>query len=213
MKRNLKLKIIVKQENTYQKRLQKLEENIKHNQEEIHKLNKESTLFAIERVDRYFNDNLEELNDLIEIFSDTKDNDLKKYVSSLESLYKEVQNNYLNKKIEIMDEKMEFVNKSINESLEKLKEDTNNITGNILFSVIAIVLGVSLVNAMTGAITNMEPRYYFAYYITIGWLAVLVIGLAYLLLRSYDRKSKIILGVICLATLILGLALYFSFLY
>ena len=211
MNLNLKIKSVLEPTSTYTIRLQRLEKRIKQNQREISKLNQDSTKDYLKRVERYFNDNLRELNDLIEILSDTKNDSLKKYINNLENLYKEVQNNYLNKKIEIIDEKMKIVNKSIQENLDKLKEDTNNITGNILFSVIAIVLGVSLVNAMTGAIVNMDAKYYFAYYVTIGWLAILVIGFSYLLLRSYDKKSRVILEIICLATFILGIVFYFSF--
>ncbi len=213
MKTNLKIKNNQVLGQDYRKRLQRLENRIKYNQNEINRLSKESTKDAINKVDRYFNDNLKELNDLIEIANDMKDDHLKNYLSSLDSLYKEVQNNYLNKKIEIIDEKMDFVNKSLNDALEEVKENTNTITGNLLFSVISILLGISLVSAMTGTIKDMEPKYYFAYYVTIGWLAILFIGFSYLLIRVFDNKSKMILGVIFLATLLLGFVFSISFVY
>ena len=199
-------------DNSLQKRLYNLDSRIKYNKNEIDKLNKKSTKEEINKVDKYFYDNLKELNDLIEMLSLLKEYSKEKsYMNNLESLYKEVQNNYLNKKIEIIDEKISIVNESVNNSIEQVKENTNNITGNILFSLISIVLGISLVSAMTNAITNMNEKYYLAYYTTIAWVAVLVLGFSYLLLRSYDKKSKCILLVIGIVTIMLLVIFYITF--
>lgn len=195
----------------YRFRLDRLESCLKENKLEIKRLNKESTEEQIRRVDAHFNANLKDLGDLKEMQRDVKDLMVPIYLSRLENLYNENQNEYLNRKITLIDEKLENVNEEINKSIDKVKENTNNITGNILFSLISIVLGISLVSAMTSAIKDMDSKYYLPYYVTIAWLAIIVIGFSYLLLRNYDKKSLLILGVIAFVTVVLILIFYISF--
>lgn len=192
-------------------RIRRLENNLKRNQEAIKKLNKDSIEKQICSVDDEFSANLKELSNLKEMQNDLKDKEAMNKINRLENLYNEVQNNYLNKKIKIIDEKMLSLNQNVNSSIDRIKKSTNEITGNILFSVIGILLGVSLISAMTGAIKGMEAKYYFPYYVTMGWLAILVLGFSYLLVRDYDKKSTAILIVVVFATLALLCVFYFSF--
>lgn len=196
---------------SYAKKIQRLENKIKDNQKEISEIDKDYSEEKLEKIDADFYTNLKELGDLIEIQNYIEETAIKTKISQLDNLYKEVQNTYINKKIKLIDEKMSFVNKDMNEAIERVRDNTNSITGNILFSVIAIVLGISLVSAMTSAISSLEPKYYLSYYVTIGWLAILVLGFSYLLLRTYDKKSTAIIIVIGFATLVLSLVFYFSF--
>lgn len=196
---------------SYAKKIQRLENKIKDNQKEISEIDKDYSEEKLEKIDADFYTNLKELGDLIEIQNYIEETAIKTKISQLDNLYKEVQNTYINKKIKLIDEKMSFVNKDMNEAIERVRDNTNSITGNILFSVIAIVLGISLVSAMTSAISSLEPKYYLSYYVTIGWLAILVLGFSYLLLRTYDKKSTAIIIVIGFATWVLSLVFYFSF--
>ncbi len=196
---------------SYAKKIQRLENKIKDNQKEISEIDKDYSEEKLEKIDADFYTNLKELGDLIEIQNYIEETAIKTKISQLDNLYKEVQNTYINKKIKLIDEKMSFVNKDMNEAIERVRDNTNSITGNILFSVIAIVLGISLVSTMTSAISSLEPKYYLSYYVTIGWLAILVLGFSYLLLRTYDKKSTAIIIVIGFATWVLSLVFYFSF--
>ena len=92
-----------------------------------------------------------------------------------------------------------------------IKKKTNDITSNILFSVIAIVLGISLVTAMITGIQKLDTHYLLVYFVSIGWLAIIVMGTAYLLVRDYDKKSQSILVVIGIFTFVLIIVMYFTF--
>lgn len=94
-------------------RIRRLENNLKRNQEAIKKLNKDSTEKQICSVDDEFSANLKELSNLKEMQNDLKDKEAMNKINRLENLYNEVQNNYLNKKIKIIDEKMLSLNQNV----------------------------------------------------------------------------------------------------
>ena len=152
------------------------------------------------------------------MFQKTEDFHNKETITELYGMYREVQHNYLTAQMNRVSFGMEEMTRSIhklNEEMDKsflhIRKKTNEITGNILFSVIAIVLGISLVSSMITGITKLELQYLFVYFTTIGWLSITVMGMAYFLLREYDRKSKTILMVILIASVLLSIVLYFTF--
>lgn len=216
----LKDKDFLEVENTfeYEERISQLKEFINKNQKEIRNVDTNTTEEEIRKIDKHFDANLKELEVLEEMFQKTEDFHSKETIMELEAMYREVQHNYLTAQMKRVSFGMEEITKSIRKlneemdiSFSNVRKKTNEITGNILFSVIAIVLGISLVSSMITGITKLELPYLFVYFVTILWLSITVMGMAYLLLREYDKKSQTILMVIILATVLLGCIFYFTF--
>ena len=201
-----------------EERIHNLKKFLNNNQKEIRKINKNTLEEEMNIIDKHFNDNLKELEVLEETIQKLDNINYDNEIKELESMYREIQHNYLSVQMNRITVGMEEISKSINDmqneierSFDNVKEKTNNITGNILFSVIAIVLGISLVSAMVTGVEKLNPNYLLVYFTSISWIAITVMGLAYLLLRQYDKKSKSILFVIGFATIILALVMYFTF--
>lgn len=199
-------------ESEFGNRFNKLRKYIDNNLKEIKNIANDDFASDINIVIEHFNFNLSELTQLEELSESSRVDGNRKMVNELSRMFRELQNQYLNMQINSINKRIKREDKLIEESRKKIETKISDITGNILFSVIAIVLGLSLVSSMIEAIKNLDPRFYLIFYVTITWIATVVMGLSYLLLRSYDEKSKNILIIICLVTLILMGAFLFTYL-
>lgn len=197
----------------FKERIHKLRKYIDNNIKEIKNMIDEATDGDIDIATLHFNSNLAELTQLEEILSSSSDDANSRMVSELSRMFRELENQYLNMQISSVNKRIIKEDILIEESRKKIETKINDITGNILFSVIAIVLGLSLVSSMIEAIKSLDAKLYLVFYTTVTWIATVVMGLSYLLLRSYDKKSKNILFIICLVTLVLIGAFIFTFIF
>lgn len=191
-----------------------------NNSKEINNLSVDSPEEILNKTEKHFNNNSQSLGFLEEMVSDVGLNNLdaeytKKY-ELIQRTYRNIQNNYFTKKIEILNEKTKKYTKEKNEeirqSVEKATSETNKITENLLLSVISIFLGVSLVTAMITGIEKMGITNMFAYFTSICWITIIVLGFAYILVRQEDSKTKYIITTMILTTIILAFVLYKSYL-
>lgn len=198
-------------ESEFRERINKLRKYIDNNLKEIKNIAYDNFTGDINIVIEHFNSNLIELTQLEELSESSHDDANRKMVLELSRTFRELQNQYLTMQVKSINKRIKAEEGLIDESTKKIEAKINDITGNILFSVIAIVLGLSLVSSMIEAVSNIDPRFYLIFYVTVAWIACVVMGLAYLLLRSYDEKSKNILIILCLVTLVLIGTFIFTF--
>lgn len=191
----------------YKKRINKLKKNIRHNGFEIDHIVYNISEVDLNKIESHFSENLNLLRELEEYINESNDVSLKNSIAEVLSLYRSVQNSLLSKKMMLIDKKLEFLDYSI----DGVKEKTDEITGNILFSTIAIFLGISLVTSMIAGIDKISREHLLVYYVTIGWLATTIIGISFLLLRNFNKKSTFILMVIGIFSFILLLVIWKTF--
>lgn len=193
------------------KRIQKLKKYIDNNVVEMEKISFENYDSDFITIKKHYNSNLNELVQLEEISDSSGNDDIKRNINQLSRMFRESQNQYLDMCVRAIDNKIDVESKKIEDSKKSVDDKINEMTGNILFSVIAIVLGLSLVSSMVEAVKGLDTRFYLIFYVTATWITIVVIGTAYLLLRSFDKKSKNILIAIFLVTMGLIFALLFTY--
>lgn len=126
----------------------------------------------------------------------------------LKSIYKSVK-----KAAENNSEKIEQQEKNTTERLkaltEKVTKDTNEITGNMLFSIAAIFLGISLISAIIECIKDMPTELMLFFFSVTAWIALTVITISALILRSDDKKFKKIRDIYIVFSVIMGIITIF----
>lgn len=211
---------IIKNENDeLSQRIEKLRKYIENNMKEINRLSLDSSDDEITKVNDHFNKTSQNLTNIEEIISDMDLSHSKEIylrdIEYLQRMYRNMQNIFYDKKIEISTSKITSEYKlkmaTLNTSVAKAVDETNKITENLLLSVISILLGVSLVTSMITGLEKLEPKHMLSYFTSICWIAIIVIGFAYILIRQKDEKTKYIVISMVIVTIILTLVLWLTF--
>lgn len=211
---------IIKNENDeLSQRIEKLRKYIENNMKEINRLSLDSSDDEIIKVNDHFNKTSQNLTNIEEIISDMDLSHSKEIylrdIEYLQRMYRNMQNIFYDKKIEISTSKITSEYKlkmaTLNTSVAKAVDETNKITENLLLSVISILLGVSLVTSMITGLEKLEPKHMLSYFTSICWIAIIVIGFAYILIRQKDEKTKYIVISMVIVTIILTLVLWLTF--
>ena len=101
----------------------------------------------------------------------------KKIIEEANQLYRETEVLYF-------DKKMELLNKKINESFQKSENSLKEITGGTLFSIASVFLGISLTSSLVSGVQYIESNYILLYFITCLLIAVVTIGLSAIFMRK-----------------------------
>lgn len=159
-----------------------------------------------ENIENEYKDINDNVNDLMEIV-DTLEKPLKDKIFKLNSSIRKVQSSYMDLKVGVLSKKVESLEDKFNKEIETKIEETQEITNNTFFNIASVFLGVSLVSSMVAGIQFLDKDHFLLYYLTIGWVALMVLSLSSILIRRFNLKSFgliLVLGLYSLVVLIFG---------
>lgn len=150
------------------------------------KINKSKKIDECIKYEKELSSITNELGNLEELARDNSS--VKTKISRLNSIYRNLQNKFINKEIELA-----------NKNITELEETTKEITGNAIFPIASIFLGISLTSAIVAGIDNITNPYITILFLLTGGLIILfTVGISSILLRKVDKKSVCIIIVMVL---------------
>ena len=108
----------------------------------------------------------------------------KKIIEEANQLYRETEVLYFDKKMELLNKKINIYDKTIKESFQKSENSLKEITGGTLFSIASVFLGISLTSSLVSGVQYIESNYILLYFITCLLIAVVTIGLSAIFMRK-----------------------------
>lgn len=129
------------------------------------------------------------------------DFDTRMSIEELNQTYHSTEILYFNKKIDLL-------KKDISKTAEESEKNIKDITGGTLFSIASVFLGISLTSSLVTGVLNMNSSFTILYYMTCLLIAVITIGTAAIFMRKYDDKSKTIMIIIVLISIIWGIVAF-----
>lgn len=127
-----------------------------------------------------------------------EEQELKRNVEESNQLYRSLEIEYFNKKIELLNNE---INKTAFDSEQNLKE----ITGGTLFSIASVFLGISLTSSLVAGVQEINENFIILYFMTCLLVAVITIGTATLFMRKFDAKSIVITTIIVVVSILWGI--------
>jgi len=118
----------------------------------------------------------------------------------LSNKYRQIQSIYIDLKVKILSKKTNILEKNFNDEIKHTIEDTQEVANNSLFSIAAIFLGITLVSAMVAGIQYIDKELVILYFLSIGWVAITVLGIASIMIKRFNKKSIAIILIIALYT-------------
>ena len=153
------------------------------------------------KIETEFNDINDKMTDLLEI-ADSLNNKLRKGILDVNTYHRNIQSSYMDLKVKVLSKKVENIETKFSEEMQSQITQTQEITNNTFFNIASVFLGVSLVSSMVAGIQYVDKNYFLLYFLTVGWVALLVLSLSSILIRRFNRKSIGLLVVLALYTFI-----------
>ena len=132
------------------------------------------------------------------------DMNYKRRLEEINNLYREVEIEYFNKKIELLSQDME-------EKIIQKEQNITDITSNIAFSFISIFLGISLTSALVSGLAYIGKEYLFLYFFTCILIATVTISFAAIFLRKKDEKNIFLIVLIIIISILWFISAYLTY--
>lgn len=155
------------------------------------------------KIEIEMNDIIDRVNDLMEVMDDIKNKNIRNMIYRLNSYCIKVQSAFMGLKVNFIQKNMNDLEEKFNKETAQKIEDTEEVSNGHYFNIASVYLGISLVSAMVAGIEFINKDYFLLYFLTIGWIALVVIGFTSILIRRFNKKSVFILAIIAIYTLVL----------
>lgn len=107
-------------------------------------------------------------------------------------LFRDIQLSYMDKQFReyngILDKNFNEYNKKMDETAKETQEHTSSL----LFNVISIFLGISITSAMITGFRNVEAEFTIFYFMSCAWMALTIITVAALYLKTNNNNKPIV---------------------
>lgn len=178
--------------NKYSKQIliyKKLIESIKSELQNFNDETKEEDIIKLEENINFIS---EEIGNIEEIILPLNSQELNNEMGRLNRNYSRLETLYTSKLLKSISQKVTKQEQETKEEMKKITkkvtDDTNEITGNMLFSIATVFLGISLTSAIIESVKKMPAELMLFFFSATAWIALSVITISALILRSDDEK-------------------------